>query len=291
MWLQRLMSWLDRRPEARALTDRMVDPQALQAHARAFKMDVSVDLADLQRVRWSLNDTGEPQAFRARLRTLWPRIADPAWLEGFLRVSPPGGAQTTASFKWEEDGSTPSRVGLYFEELQTDPDAVRIHGEVAGLAMGHAPARLHEPLAAVCMDVEGGRPTAFKDYWLALDELPGAAGGHLQALWRQLPTHPRTGERRGLYVRRFDDRGRRAGERLLWVTECTRETDIPRTWACLDGLRGTHWGKRLQGWPELRRWIEGWPSDPSTFLYPDLVAFNVDRGGEPAGVQVYLSVK
>ncbi len=291
VWLQRLLSWLDRRPEARVLTDRLVEPATLQAHARSFKMDVSVDLSDLQRIRWSLNDTGEPEAFRARLRALWSELADPAWLERFLAISPPGGAQTTASFKWEADGSGPSRLGLYFEELHLDPQAARIHGQVARLAMGSVPGPLQLPLAAVCMDLRAGEPAGFKDYWLALDHLPAEAGPHLQALWSRLPTHPRTGERRGLYVRRFDRRGRAAGERLLWVTECTRTEDIPRTWACLDDLGGTHWGKRLHGWPELRRWIEGWPTDPGTFLYPDLVAFNVDPGGEPAGVQVYLSLK
>ena len=80
---------------------------------RAYKLDVSVSLRPDSAPRVSVNDTGEPEAFRDRLRAHCGAMGlEPETLERFLRLCPVGLAQTTLSLKWESR----LRTTLYFEE-------------------------------------------------------------------------------------------------------------------------------------------------------------------------------
>lgn len=267
----------------------LVDLDVAAAHLGRFKLDVSFALTrdGAPHARVSLNDKGEPEAFRERLRAVLPGLGVPiALLDAFLALSPPGQVQTTVSVKWTAGGGLPARVGLYYEELSEHPELVPATLALAGLS-DTLPAL---PPVAVCLDVAGGRFAAGRHYHHVVDtreEQPAVelsdAMTHLRA---SLPWHPRSGRRPWLYARRVGPAG---GTKLLWMTECHRPEDAAWAWGEVERLRAT------LGLPDgpVARVLDGlragWRHD--AFLHPDLVSVNAGGDGEPEALLVYVSAR
>lgn len=255
-------------PELDALLDRAV---ALR-EARRFKLDVSFAPRG---ARFSLNDKGEPEAFRARLRAVLPGLV----LERFLALSPPGAVQTTVGVK--ANAGQIERFSLYYEELPPGEEGERLRRAVLALAGVDAPAPGH-PAVAACVDLDPrGAVLAAKDYAL----LEGEEGPFPEERAR-FPSHPITGNRRFLYARRFAPGGVRTGTKLMWMSETHRPADVARAWAEVDRLRA---GLPPNG--ALERLRAGWSFAPEVFLHPDLLSVERDAEGRARGVLVYVSVR
>ena len=120
----------------------LLDLACAARHARRFKIDVSfaLSLDGRPAARFSVNDKGEPGAFRARLLDRSGVLALPRErLEAFFALSPPGFVQTTVALKWAPGGGAPDTVSLYFEELALSPGGDRLVHAVLGPALGVTP--------------------------------------------------------------------------------------------------------------------------------------------------------
>lgn len=272
-----------------AHADALVDLDVAAAHLGRFKLDVSFALTrdGAPHARVSLNDKGEPDGFRERLRAVLPGLGVPRdLLDAFFALSPPGRVQTTVSVKWGAAGGLPARVGLYYEELGAHPELVPATLALAGLA-DELP---DLPPVAVCLDVAGGRFVAGRHYHHVVDH-PGeepavVLSEPLSAVRAALPWHPRSGRRPWLYARRV---GPAAGTKLLWMTECHRPEDAAWAWGEVDRLRGA---LALPDGPVARALDglrAGWRHD--AFLHPDLVSINAGPDGQPDALLVYVSAR
>lgn len=239
-----------------------VDLAVAEREARRFKLDVSFALGPSPSARLSINDKGEPAAFRARL---------PA--HPFFALSPPGEVQTTVGLK-------PGRFTYYYEELAGHPRAAALHAGVFALA--GVDARWEGTPNAVAIDVDAaGRVLAAKDYTLVIEgpddptELP------------ELPIHPVNRTRRTMRARRFAPGGRLLGTKTLWVSEVHRPEHVAPAWALVDRLVAQ---LAVDDTP-LRRLRAAWRWAPDTFLYPDLVSVNRDAAGDPEALIVYVSAR
>lgn len=272
-----------------ASADALVDVDATAAHLARFKLDVSFALRrdGATHARVSLNDKGEPEAFRERLRAVLPGLGVPRdLLEAFLALSPPGRVQTTVSVKWGDAGGLPARVGLYYEELGAHPELVPATLALAGLA----DALPDLPPVAVALDVAGGRFVAGRHYHLVVDtpdhepavDLPEPVA----RVRASLPWHPRSRRRPWLWARRV---GPVAGTKLLWMTECHRPEDAAWAWGEVDRLRvelGVPEGPVARTLAALRA---GWRH--AAFLHPDLVSVDAGDDGAPEALVVYVSAR
>ena len=207
-------------------------------HARRFKFDVSVDLAARGVPRASINDTGEPEAFRDRLRRTGEIHAiSNELLDEWFALCHPGDCQTTLSLKWGPSGARPQRTGLYYEELFRHPSGRRLWADAFRWAGCPLPEPLSEIDGAVCVDLAGDRIVGVKDYWIGEGSLPDCAPDSLNEFLAAVPVHPRTGERRFLFARRYEPDGALAGYKLLWMTEATRPEYATVAWKALSELQ------------------------------------------------------
>ncbi|MCB9793575.1 MAG: hypothetical protein H6741_12705 [Alphaproteobacteria bacterium] len=277
----------------------LLDLTVTAREARRFKIDVSFSLAKggAPLARWSVNDKGEPEAFRARLRATLPALGLPAEaLERFFAISPPGEVQTTLSVKWGPEGGLPERVGLYYEELMDCPRAEAITAAVFDLV---DPSAKRSPIpgalpGAVSADLTPGGFIGARDYLLCQDDAEGLHPGlHLppeaEAFRAALPLHSHNHTRRFLVARRA---GAREGSKLLWLTEAHHPSSAERAWAVVDALR-----VRLElpdslparAMDQLRA---TWPLPlDEAYPYPDLVCLNLDGQGAPEALILYVSIK
>ena len=163
-----------------------VDVPVAAREARKFKLDVSFCLAldGRPRARFSVNDTGEAEAFRERLHALADLGLRRELLDDFLALSSPGAVQTTLALKWGPAGGRPERISLYFEELMREPSGRRLVDSVFRYGLGAVPEPVpaHFEPAAVCLDHGPGGIVAGKDYWMVSDR----EGDQPQVPW--LPT-------------------------------------------------------------------------------------------------------
>lgn len=261
-------------------------------HARRFKLDVSVDLSPGGLPRASINDTGEPEAFRERLRRTGAIHAiSTERLDAWFALCRPGDCQATLSLKWGSSGARPRRTGLYYEELFRHPSGRRLWAD----AFRWAGCPLPEPLpgidGAVCVDLDGDRIVGIKDYWIEEGSLPGFAPESLKEFLAAVPAHPRTGERRFLFARRFDPDGELTGFKLLWMTEAGRPEYATLAWRAMSELQKRFAGGATPNYTRMRRWVEAWPYSDDCIPYPDLISLNTNAAGEPQGLIAYVSVK
>ncbi|MFZ5477989.1 MAG: hypothetical protein ACOZNI_14540 [Myxococcota bacterium] len=274
-------------PDAPGLA--LIDRACAVREARRFKLDVSCSLplgGGEGAIRFSVNDKGEPVAFRERLRAVLPGLgAPPAILEALLAVAAPGRVQTTAAVKLR--GSRVERVTLYLEELRPDDvEIARAFFRAAG-AVG-----LGEPCAAVSVDLAGGRIVGLRDYVLVEEgDLPVDVPA--LAAWRaRLPRHPFAGTLRFLVARRHGFAGEHRGAKLLWMTESHRPETAAMAWRAVDALAaayGVDPGEPVAA--SLAALRAGWRHAPACFLHPDLVSLDVDAAGEARASIVYVSVR
>ncbi|HJN74544.1 MAG TPA: hypothetical protein QGF58_11475 [Myxococcota bacterium] len=253
-----------------------IDWDVASREARRFKFDVSFACGDSE-VRWSLNDKGEPSAFRERLETLGLRVT-----AAFLALSPPGAVQTTASFKYRNGRL--DRIGLYFEEL----DDAELIDAVFALA-GHQPPPRPEGWrpVAVCLDIRDDAIVAAKDYWMAEDR-PGDFRQVPEVLvdWRdRLPWNPFFENRRYLWGRRVTAGGR-GGDKLMWMPESHRPETASLAWQGVDQIR---LDLGLAANAHLSALRSGW--DFEDYLHPDLVCVDFGEDAKPARLLVYTSVR
>ncbi|MFO0685367.1 MAG: hypothetical protein U0234_25135 [Sandaracinus sp.] len=274
----------------------LVDLDEAARVARRFKLDVSFDFAPQKRARFSLNDKGEPAAFRARLRRALPAMGiDAQLLDRFLAIAAPGRVQTTVGVKWSADASAPERVSLYFEELYRDPAHAQIRDDVFALVGLEAPPVPEgaRPVS-VCIDCTREGPVALKSYDVLTDtpttrarEVPPS----LEEAVASLPFHPIHGARRYMIATRRAPTGRDLGHKLLWITEVHRPSLARWAWDQVDAWR-RRWGTDVH--PDVARALDELRGDPTfddaTFLYPDLVGLNTDASSEPR-LLVYVSVR
>jgi hypothetical protein len=271
----------------------LLDMEVCVETARRFKVDVSFALrVDASAsARFSVNDKGEPEAFRRRLLDHADALAiDRALLERFFAISPPGEAQTTVGVKWSDSGGAPERVSLYYEELPHAPRAANIMRHVAALAGTPLP----EPLAparagAICIDIQNSDIVALKDYWMVLErsdtpaiQLPPAAEQHRRAF----PLDPKRGTRRYLLARRIPN----GGSKLLWMSESHEASAANRAWDLVDKIRQSMSIPTSLPAQTLDGLRAEWSHD-GLFLYPDLVSLDCDADGEVAALVLYVSLK
>ncbi|MEL6342696.1 MAG: hypothetical protein AAFV53_06160 [Myxococcota bacterium] len=251
---------------------------------RDFKLDISVSLRDGGAPRASVNDTGEPDAFRQRLRAQPARLGLSAeTLETFLSRCPPRMAQTTLSLKWEQR----LRTTLYFEELPRHPDPEGLCAALFSTYAVPAP-RPGRPLMAIATDFIDGEPAALKVYrHIDLQQDPSAA----PALAPMLRRHPRTGQRRAMLAERFGMDGRLRGDKLLWVTEANTPALAAQTWRHVSRLARRLSFHRSTGWALTKALVGGWPFGPGCVPYPDLVCFNRALDGAIEDLILYISLK
>lgn len=274
--LRRLLDTVAALVGPQALVDQLVDLPCAAREARRFKLDLSFDLGRAERsARLSINDKGEPVGLRQRATAALPFVA------AHLAHSPPGEVQTTFGLKWGPSGL--ERVSVYFEELVGHPRAEAIRRAMAA-SVGEVPAALELPLTAVAVDLSPeGRPLAFKDYWMILEQDRPLPGWDAEAR-AAFPFHPVHRSRRFLWARRHRPGAGTVGTKLLWVPETWRPEDLDRAWAQVERLQPAP-GPAGRALAELRR---SWAFAPEVFLHPDLVGIN--QGAE-AGVLVYVSVR
>ncbi|MCP4810670.1 MAG: hypothetical protein GY913_18355 [Proteobacteria bacterium] len=253
-----------------------LDEDVAVREARRFKVDVSFAFGD-DEVRWSVNDKGEPEAFRDRLER---RFGSP-FLGAFLELSPPGEVQTTVSFK-HRDGRL-DRLGLYFEELRDD--AV-LRAVASSISVEPPPPPADARPVAVCVDVVDGQPTGFKDYWLLeeTDTPHPALPSELRPLASRFPLHPTRQRRRLLWARRTGLDSVVVGHKVMWMTESrTRETSAA-AWAVVDRL-----AEGLAPCPALVALRGAWSHEE--FLHPDLVSLDTDANGDVRRLLAYTSIR
>lgn len=265
---------LDAMPYRPSWLEDLIDIDVAAREARRFKFDVSFSLAPGEPGRLSVNDKGEAEAFRDRLRRLFPG----RWLEAFLAISPPGEVQTTAGIKVGPRGL--DRLTVYYEEL--GERSASIAGQILGLA-GVDAAPL-DGCVAVSLDVDArGELVCAKDYGIVLD--PDDPD------YSEVPSHPVTGRRTFLRARRFLPGGPIGGSKLGWLSEVHRAEQVEPAWSQVDRLRTRHGfvsGPAAEALDALRA---GWRHGPDTFLYPDAVSVDRNPEGLVKSLVVYTSLK
>lgn len=276
----------------------LVDRAVAAQHARRFKLDVSFALplrtGVSSGIRFSVNDKGEPDAFRARLAGILPELGvPPERLAALLAVAAPGRVQTTAAVKFRPGSARPDRVTVYLEELHRDPDAEDLaSGFFRAAGLDGAPAPIPGTRrAAVSADLAGGEVVGVRDYGMVeTDDASVALPGPLSR-WRDaLPRHAFHGTRRFLVARRFDLAGRPAGDKLLWMLESHRPEAAAAAWRAVDERTADV----VPGDPvatALALLRASWTHAPGCFLHPDLVSLDVDRQGRADLLLVYVSVR
>ena len=278
-------------PDVLAWVEPLIAPVTAARHMRRFKLDVSLDLTPDPTPRMSLNDSGEPTAFRQRLRAAAPHLGlDHAWLDAWLSLSDAGDGQTTLGIKWLSSGL---RSTLYFEELAAHSDPLGCRSAVREF-LGLTPSGADGPgqLGALGVDLVEGVPVALKEY-RAVDldadslELPPA----LRAFAEAIPTHPRTGLRRALLAERLDRGGASLGRKLLWMTEARSAEEALAAWRHAAGLARAFGGPMGPNLARVLRLVRGWRWSPSCYVYPDLVSLDVDPAGAPLRMILYISLK
>ncbi len=278
----------------------LLDLAVTAEHARRFKIDVSfaLSLDGSASARFSVNDKGEPEAFRARLLEHGEALGmSEERLRAFFALAEPGFVQTTAAFKWSHEGGRPQTVSLYYEELALTPGGERLVHEVFGPALGVRPPPWEGLVpVAVCLDHQAGAPIAGKDYWMLVDRegepltpLPGLPEA-LQAHRARFPFEPRRQTRRFLVVRRFDSSGL-CGHKLMWVGEAQEARVAELAWDHVDALLAEHEPAPSPTLHALQQLRSGWAFDADAWLYPDLVSLDVDVDGVPRRVLLYVSLK
>ncbi len=274
----------------------LVDVPLTAERARWFKLDVSFALTAARHARFSVNDKGEPIAFRDRAERLLPRLGLPAGaIRRFFDVAAPGRVQTTLAVKWSAAREAPDRITLYLEELARDRHHAQIRRDVFGLGGLAAPAVPDGAVpVAVCIDYARGVPVAFKSYDMFVDG-PGAANhavppALVDAL-AALPAHPVSGTRRYMLASRTAPDGTALGHKLLWITEVHRPELGQWAWAHVDAWRAS-WAQHAH--PAVARALDElrarWAYGPGAFLSPDLVCLNADASGERELI-VYVSLR
>lgn len=278
-------------PDVMAWLQTLIEPATAASVMRRFKLDVSVDLSPDATPRMSINDTGEPELFRRRLRSAAPQLGlDPTWLEELLSISAPGDGQTTLGIKWLAQGL---RSTIYFEELPEHSDPVGCRAAMHSFfGLAGQPADGPGVLGAVGVDVVAGAPVALKEYRMAelgVDQLE--LGSALQAFADGVPSHPRTGRCRAIVAQRVDRGGGLLGRKLIWMTEARSADEATATWPLATSLVracGAPIGPNLE---RVLRLVEDWPWSASCFPYPDLVSFDVDPSGAPRRAILYVSIR
>lgn len=252
------------------------------AHARRFKVDAQFALGmDTPSARFSINDKGEPDALRARVRAALPQ-ARPA-LDRVFGLAAPGEVQFTIAVKAGPRGL--ACVTLYLEELGRSPRGEAIRRGARALASVGPPAEDGLEPAAVGVDLDpAGNFVGIKDYRVrTLTRDPE------DATLRAFPVHPVTGTRRFLHACRYAPGGVVLGSKLLWMSETWRPEDAPRAWGEVDRIAaGRPVGPTDRALAALRA---GWRHAPEAFLYPDLVGLNAGADGRQEGAIVYVSVR
>jgi len=283
--VERLLSLLTAQgvslPSYRAL----LDVSRCSQFMREFKLDVSVSLRAHSSPRFSLNDTGEPDAFRSRLHSHHEQIGlSSSELHRFFSLSPPGEVQTTLSLKWED----PLRTTLYFEELSRHPDPAVLRRSMFDEFLGVAPPRQDRQLIALAVDYQGGVPVGLKEYAHAdLAKQPELA----PTVAPLLMAHPRTLEKRAMIAQRYDLAGSLLGDKILWVTEANSAQLAAKAWRHVAGMVKKLSFDEGTGWGLVRQWVEDWPYGPSVVPYPDLVSVNRRSDGQVEDLILYLSLK
>ncbi len=278
--------------------EHLVDREAFAANARRFKVDVSFALLGdgSGGARFSINDKGEPEAFRARLTEQASALGlRPETLAEFFAIAAPGEVQTTLGVKWPASGGEPERLSLYYEELCQSPRAEEIVDGMARLGGLSATPRDESPLPAgsACVDFANSVAVAFKDYRSVVEQDPAAAvqlPANLERYRRALPRDRKLGTRRYLWARRFDPGGVLRGHKILWLSEAQEPLLAERAWKLVDRLRRElHLppSRPAEALEQLR--AQSLPED--TYLYPDLVSLDTDADDTPRGLVIYVSVK
>ncbi len=274
----------------------LVDVDIAVAQARSFKLDVSFALTPdaAEGARFSLNDKGEPEAFRRRLVGHAEALGiDAALLAAQLRISPPGEVQTTLAVKWAP--TRPPRVTVYFEELTRSPRAEAIRRAcfaLGGVDMPPPPPGLD--LVAACVDHSAGRAVAVKDYHLLTERAgtpPVALPAAVEPFRAPFGWHPVNGTRRFLLATRYAAGGGPIGSKLLWMSEVHRHETVGWAWAEVDRIRAAMRLPESRVGRALDALRAAWAHAPGTFLYPDLVSLDVDADGTPQGLVVYVSIR
>ena len=287
-----LLSLLEAQQEG--LTDvvlPLLDLDACARNMRRFKLDVSVDLMQDGHPRCSLNDTGEPEEFRRRLLRHGPALGfgeEP--LRAFLSLLEPGRAQTTAALKWSAPEPRPRRVSLYYEELMDVAEAEELRAGVFALSGTPCGPPLPAPLAAACVDLEGGAIVAVKDYWTCEGEPPIPLPPPLARQLASLAPHPRHRGKRYMVARRFGPDGSVRGYKVLWITEATRPRYAAWAWQELGRLHARLELSATRASEALDRLVRSWPHE-DCYIYPDLICLNARSDGAVDSLLAYVSVK
>lgn len=264
--------------------EHLLTAQGCAPFMRQFKLDVSLSLRAGSAPRASVNDSGEPEAFRQRLLSRPERLGlTPTTLQHFLALCPPGAAQTTLSLKWEQ----PLRTTLYFEELPRHPDPEALCSALfATYGVPCPPSK--RPLMAIAVDFVQDTPATLKVYrHIDLQREPEAAPGPAALLTR----HPHTGEKRAMLAHRFDLDGRLRGDKVLWVTEANTPALAAQAWRSAARLAKRLSLHRSPNWQLAKQLVERWPQGLGCVPYPDLISFNRDAGGAIEDLILYVSLK
>jgi hypothetical protein len=274
----------------------LVEWEVAVAEAPRFKVDVSFALGGARKARFSINDKGEPVAFRERVSRAVDALGlSPVLLERMFALSPAGQVQTTLGVKWDPGVALPERVSVYFEELAGSPHGERIRRELPQLAGVTAPALAPRARPnAVCLDFSRGEAVASKVYDVFVErpndprpELPPP----LERLRDTLPFHAVMRTRRTMLAARFARGGELVGHKLFWMTELQDRKLVPAAWSELDRLRAE---QNVAADPavdaalaRLRRRF----SETDVFLFPDLIGLNVDAAGNTESLVVHVSLR
>jgi len=274
----------------------LVDWGVAVAEAPHFKLDVSFALGGPPKARFSVNDKGEPPAFRERVAREAEALGlPPAPLERMFALSPAGQVQTTLGVKWDPGVTLPERVSVYFEELASSAHGERIRRELPLLAGVTAPALA--PCArpnAVCLDFSHGEVVASKVYDVLVERTndpPPELPAPLARMRDALPFHAVMRTRRTMLAARFARGGQLLGHKLFWMTELRDRALVPAAWSRLDRLRAD-----LnvavdpiveEALARLRRRF----ADTEVFLFPDLIGLNVDAAGNTESLVVHVSLR
>lgn len=277
----------------------LVDLRVAADQARRFKVEVSFALAlsGEPTARFSINDKGEPEAFRERLlRSSGALGVDRQRMEDFFALSPPGAVQTTVAVKWSAAGGRPERLSLYCEELCLSPEGPPLIEKVTrfGLGVGAPPPWNGLDPIAVCVDIEGDRVVGVKDYWMATEVTDAPLvplSPRLEQLRRELPISPSQKTRRYLLARRLGPGGERTGAKIMWMPEAQAPEASELAWSRFDALcrdLALPVTRTSESLAALRR---AWPSDADCHLDPDLVSLDVGPDDAVRRLVVYVSVK
>ena len=264
----------------------LIAPEQCLTHMPHFKLDVSVSLREDAVPRFSINDTGEPNAFRQRMHAQIEHIGiSPNTLLSFFDLCPPGMAQTTLSLKWEH----PLRCTLYFEELTEHESPMNLREQWYQHFYGplHPPAS-DKPLVALGADFIRDQLVATKEY--VLSDLNQPSDQH-RTLAQLIPSHPSSKQKRVLLAQRYDAHGRDIGEKILWVTEGNTPYLAAKTWKDVSRIVRSLSLHKTRNWRMLVEWIRDWRWGPACVPYPDLVCFNRQPNGMIEDLILYVPLK